>query len=686
MLRFFRDTQKSSLSTLMVFDSLGIFSFLPILKMYKNNGSIKIYYRHANSFGLIIIRILTFFGVVLVDSCRIKDFLILDSQNTRLHRACFYAYHLCHPQLKKIEETIVTFFPGLSKYSTDLLVMGVKNSWMQCLTEIIYLQAFAEQTAKELNISPDRVVVVSCYASLMKELKSVLPFSIPSSSIPIIQQLFRNRTILYLGQNLKLCLRDAFIRLLCIPKKIKDHLPKVSFTAIWGINTESRRSMMDDLFWWRSSGICSERLVYFYDRADFQPTAEKLEVTDSMGIKSVLSGASFSDNFSQLSLDRIVQKSFWVSLLEVLQVLKWSFRSLFLEPLPRSVLAIGMYHWVGATKLADYFRSQNVKGLIHYQSTGADKHSLAAEFTDACRFSFFWSCLHNLCDILATSQVFFVWGSNDGRVQTDLGCISKHLLIAGCLVDKPSEEQNQKISLAAADQVRERGATYLLALLPSSSLSKQFYTFFLNWLVEDPDLGLLVKTKGSMWPVIQADGLNGLVQRALKTGRIQIIDPTVSPVEVAGVSDFSIGLGTYSAVVVSALSGARVIFLDFERMDQQGQFNQPYFILHSLGPNRCVFYDFDSVKQAILEYINNPESNPALGDISSVLDLFDPFQDGKAKQRIGEYIGWYMEGSDNGFSRDDALCQATQKYAEKWGEDKVIRGLLKPEQLSLLKK
>ena len=151
-----------------------------------------------------------------------------------------------------------------------------------------------------------------------------------------------------------------------------------------------------------------------------------------------------------------------------------------------------------------------------------------------------------------------------------------------------------------------------------------------------------------------------------------------SPADVAVVADFSIGLGTYSAVVVSALSGARVIFLDFERIDQ-GQCNQPYFILHSLGPNRCVFYDFDSAKQAILDYVNNPESNPALGDTSSVLDFFDPFRDGKAGQRIGEYMGWYLEGLDKGLSRDDALCISTEKYADKWGEDKVLRGLSESE-------
>ncbi|MBT5716007.1 MAG: hypothetical protein HOI70_03755, partial [Opitutae bacterium] len=44
-------------------------------------------------------------------------------------------------------------------------------------------------------------------------------------------------------------------------------------------------------------------------------------------------------------------------------------------------------------------------------------------------------------------------------------------------------------------------------------------------------------------------------------------------------------------------------------------------------------------------------------------------------RRIAEYVEWYMEGLDRGFGRDEATLSATRKYAEKWGKDKVVRGL-----------
>ena len=54
------------------------------------------------------------------------------------------------------------------------------------------------------------------------------------------------------------------------------------------------------------------------------------------------------------------------------------------------------------------------------------------------------------------------------------------------------------------------------------------------------------------------------------------------------------------------------------------------------------------------------------------MNEFDSFRDGKASERIGEYISWYLEGLDKNLEKDIALQDATQKYAAKWGKEKVI--------------
>jgi hypothetical protein len=146
-----------------------------------------------------------------------------------------------------------------------------------------------------------------------------------------------------------------------------------------------------------------------------------------------------------------------------------------------------------------------------------------------------------------------------------------------------------------------------------------------------------------------------------------------SPADAALSCNFAVGIVSSSAAVVSALQGARVLYLDYEQIDQGPL--KPYATLHRLGPNRCVFYDPQSLKHAVQQYAENPDANPHLGDVSSVIDQFDPFRDGKASQRIGEYVRWYLERVDRGLCRDEALKQATRNYADKWGEDKVVRGL-----------
>jgi hypothetical protein len=113
--------------------------------------------------------------------------------------------------------------------------------------------------------------------------------------------------------------------------------------------------------------------------------------------------------------------------------------------------------------------------------------------------------------------------------------------------------------------------------------------------------------------------------------------------------------------------------LDYERIDQGPK--KPYCVLHSLGPNRCVFHEPDLLRQAIADYFEDPDSNPDLGDVTPILDQLDPFRDGKASQRIGEFVAWYLESLDGGLNTDDAVRSATEKYAEKWGRDKIVRSL-----------
>tara|TARA_Y100000590_G_scaffold429761_1_gene542648 strand:+ start:364 stop:543 length:180 start_codon:yes stop_codon:yes gene_type:complete len=50
----------------------------------------------------------------------------------------------------------------------------------------------------------------------------------------------------------------------------------------------------------------------------------------------------------------------------------------------------------------------------------------------------------------------------------------------------------------------------------------------------------------------------------------------------------------------------------------------------------------------------------------------DPFRDGKAAERIGNYINWMVEGLDSGKDRGRVLDECALRYRQEWGSDKVV--------------
>ena len=56
-----------------------------------------------------------------------------------------------------------------------------------------------------------------------------------------------------------------------------------------------------------------------------------------------------------------------------------------------------------------------------------------------------------------------------------------------------------------------------------------------------------------------------------------------------------------------------------------------------------------------------------------MIDRLDPFRDGKAATRIGSYMTWLIESLDAGTPRQSAIKQAHERYAGRYGWDKIVR-------------
>ena len=90
-------------------------------------------------------------------------------------------------------------------------------------------------------------------------------------------------------------------------------------------------------------------------------------------------------------------------------------------------------------------------------------------------------------------------GAHDLKIILDSGSISKNLLVAGCFASESSHKEEHQRGREAIQSMKSQGVRLTLALFDTTLSLPNFYRFFLEWLVEDPGLGILIKSKGERW-------------------------------------------------------------------------------------------------------------------------------------------------------------------------------------------
>ena len=577
----------------------------------------------------------------------------------------FRVLETCQSKLGQVEKITKIFFNAEEEEARVIMANNVILTWTGSVFWLNMLLVRGDRCAKESGVPPNRAFVASTFASLSKALDINY---YPEIKTRLLQQPFRNKFVpLFLG-TVYLSFRNLFSK----SSKSKNTSSQIGFSAYFDLKKKNE-GFINDLFWWREQHIPKNQLSYLFSRPDFSPSLDRVRKAESLGIKTASLDWLAKDKNSTIPTSKKSHKPLLARVKDVFFACRLFLQALFFGEIQKSATALLAWQYAKATQMASFYKFLNLKGLFDNNNVMPDFCSLAASFSGAVRIGYEISCLNTIVNVgLRVEPVSFLWGKHSTNVLLDSGATAKHMLVSGCILNDNYNEQAQKSARDFALKLRSQGGRCILSFFDSSSPPRNIYRKLLEWLIEDAQLGLLIKSKGNVWSGIQEDGLGGLVERAKKTGRIHVLPSSSSPADAALVSDFSIGYFSYSAVVTSALKGARVLYLNYEKIEEP---QKSYCTLDSLGPNRCVFNDFDLMKNAVQEYISNPKSNPALGDVTPVLNDFDPFRDGKAGDRISEYISWYLEGLDKNLNRDDALHLATKKYADKWGADKVIRGL-----------
>ena len=162
------------------------------------------------------------------------------------------------------------------------------------------------------------------------------------------------------------------------------------------------------------------------------------------------------------------------------------------------------------------------------------------------------------------------------------------------------------------------------------------------------------------------------MEKAEKTGRCYIYEntgrhTTLAPPVLAGLSaDICISghLGGGTAALECALAGLPTLLIDREGC--------PESKLYELPEGKVIFKDWPSAIDAVMENFNKPGGIHDFGDWSTIINELDPFRDGNAAKRIGNYLHWLIQGFEEELDRESVMENAAEKYRKQWGNEMVL--------------
>ncbi len=279
------------------------------------------------------------------------------------------------------------------------------------------------------------------------------------------------------------------------------------------------------------------------------------------------------------------------------------------------------------------------------------------------------------------TDVAFAFSPLSSSIGKDSDSVVPYFVVTGYLGDHRFALL-KKYSQHARNSLMSNGAKRSVAYLDESSsddgrwyfghdLTRKNYIFLLQKILENPDLGLILKPKVPLTLRRRLGPVAELLSETQKTGRCFIYEDGVlqgsyPPAVAALGADIAIHghLMAGSAGVEAALTGTPTLLLNQEGCSVSS--------LCQLEEGRVIFRNCDDLWKACEDYWRSPKGIPGFGDWSSILDQIDPFRDGRAAERMGTYLSWMLEGFKGGLSRDTVLADAAERYRKAWGKDKVF--------------
>lgn len=342
------------------------------------------------------------------------------------------------------------------------------------------------------------------------------------------------------------------------------------------------------------------------------------------------------------------------------------------------LLAVEFAYW------HDFFQANDVKAHLGTLNTTVGQ-VLAMDRLEGITMAYQYSASNLFFPtklLTAGENVQFVFSSAFERLFQDIEAPVEYIVKTGYVYDSVVHKLNPDRAAGVRVKLQANGAQYVICFFDENTIDKwdilcssqdavRDYQYLLTWLLSDPTLGMIFKPKNSLNLFDRLAPISGLIEQARQTGRCvflmsDMLYGNIFPAEAALAADVCIG----KLVGTSAPLEARLVGKPTLLVDSEGLKGHPFYYW---GKGRILFEDWSSLRLAVEQYHEHPSSNPVLGEWSPELEELDRFQDGCAGLRLGSYIFWIHDGLKRGFSKQDAMAEAAEKYTRRWGEGHVTR-------------
>ena len=432
----------------------------------------------------------------------------------------------------------------------------------------------------------------------------------------------------------------------------------------------------NEIFWYPESNISNGRVIIYFDSNSQAVTQEVLDNINAMKIRWVcLNSKPMKSKGVKLwrpywGVGSFVYHYDMVSMLNSRNVSS-KFDGWIVYILEKLIFNIS--YWYA------FYTAFGIKLQIEIEERGEKNiaESIAIDFVDGILVGRQRS-EYSICngDIIGffPQHIFFGWNKRLLEYIVPPMNTVNNLIISGYCYDYIFKK-NKGTNKYLREQLNEKGVKFVVALFDntfnrytfySAKMLEMFYKTFIDWLISDKEIGLILKPKKAFFLEKYLPNVMKSIKQAQNTGRCILYPDSLGrfPSDVSQNVDMVVGIGISTAVIEAVVAGTKGIFYDSTKCYSS--------LFYKIGYKKIIFDDLKELINILEKYKKNPEQEMGLGDFSQWIGLLDPYRDGNAAERIGVYLRWCLEGFDAGMNRNDTIKQANKMYMAKWGNDKVL--------------